>query len=101
MAVRCCVVPVDLFDWIRLNVQSRHIEMPREVLTIQVGQCGNQIGHQFWQALLLEHLGTPCGSDLRNVRLLRRPSMATHRADFRTKLPEDGCLAFFREVDRR
>lgn len=29
--------------------------MPREVLTIQVGQCGNQIGECFWEALLEEH----------------------------------------------
>jgi tubulin epsilon len=27
----------------------------RETITIQVGQCGNQIGNQFWQMLLDEH----------------------------------------------
>ena len=27
----------------------------RETITIQVGQCGNQIGNQFWSKLLLEH----------------------------------------------
>ena len=31
----------------------------REVVTVQVGQCGNQIGHQFWNLLLLEHENTP------------------------------------------
>ncbi|GLD98520.1 hypothetical protein PINS_up007217 [Pythium insidiosum] len=29
--------------------------MPREIITIQVGQCGNQIGRQFWQLALEEH----------------------------------------------
>jgi hypothetical protein len=29
--------------------------MPREIITLQVGQCGNQVGTQFWQRLLLEH----------------------------------------------
>lgn len=29
--------------------------MPREVITIQVGQCGNQVGCRFWDLLLREH----------------------------------------------
>lgn len=29
--------------------------MPREIITIQVGQCGNQIGGAFWDLLLQEH----------------------------------------------
>lgn len=29
--------------------------MPRELITIQVGQCGNQIGRQFWSTALAEH----------------------------------------------
>jgi tubulin epsilon len=29
--------------------------MPRELITIQVGQCGNQIGLRFWDLLLQEH----------------------------------------------
>lgn len=29
--------------------------MPREIITIQVGQCGNQIGGAFWDLLLREH----------------------------------------------
>ncbi|TPX23374.1 gamma-tubulin [Coccidioides immitis] len=29
--------------------------MPREIITIQAGQCGNNIGVQFWQQLCLEH----------------------------------------------
>jgi hypothetical protein len=30
-------------------------KMPREIITIQVGQCGNQIGMEFWKQLCLEH----------------------------------------------
>lgn len=29
--------------------------MPREIITIQVGQCGNQIGMEFWNRLCREH----------------------------------------------
>lgn len=29
--------------------------MPREIITLQVGQCGNQIGGQFWDRLCREH----------------------------------------------
>jgi tubulin epsilon len=29
--------------------------MPREIITIQVGQCGNQIGMRFWDLALREH----------------------------------------------
>ncbi|WZN62215.1 epsilon chain of tubulin [Chloropicon roscoffensis] len=33
--------------------------MPREMVTIQVGQCGNQIGCRFWELALGEHLSSP------------------------------------------
>eukprot|EP00939_MAST-03C_sp_MAST-3C-sp1_P004167 g4167.t1 len=29
--------------------------MPREIVTLQVGQCGNQIGCKFWELALQEH----------------------------------------------
>jgi tubulin gamma len=29
--------------------------MPREIITLQVGQCGNQIGQEFWKQLCCEH----------------------------------------------
>eukprot|EP00897_Mesotaenium_endlicherianum_P004694 jgi/Mesen1/4252/ME000022S03534 len=29
--------------------------MPREIITLQVGQCGNQIGAEFWKRLTQEH----------------------------------------------
>jgi hypothetical protein len=34
---------------------DENAEMPREIITIQVGQCGNQIGMEFWKQLCLEH----------------------------------------------
>ena len=35
----------------------------RETITVQVGQCGNQIGSLFWQSLLVEHEKTPDTDD--------------------------------------
>eukprot|EP00041_Stephanoeca_diplocostata_P033222 m.1093225 g.1093225 ORF g.1093225 m.1093225 type:complete len:490 (+) comp24295_c0_seq3:261-1730(+) len=35
--------------------------MPRELITLQVGQCGNQIGHEFWKQLCTEHGIRPDG----------------------------------------
>ena len=29
--------------------------MPREIITLQVGQCGNQIGYEFWKQISAEH----------------------------------------------
>ena len=29
--------------------------MPRELISIQAGQCGNQIGSQFWEYLCKDH----------------------------------------------
>ena len=33
----------------------RRAPMPREIISLQVGQCGNQIGTQFWERLCREH----------------------------------------------
>ncbi|CAI2366990.1 unnamed protein product [Moneuplotes crassus] len=35
--------------------------MPREIITCQVGQCGNQIGMEFWKQLCMEHGISPEG----------------------------------------
>ena len=35
--------------------------MPREIITIQVGQCGNQVGMEFWKQLCSEHGISPEG----------------------------------------
>ncbi len=39
--------------------------MPREIITLQVGQCGNQIGGEFWKQLCLEHGIEPTGQLLK------------------------------------
>lgn len=36
--------------------------MPREIITLQVGQCGNQIGGEFWKQLCSEHGINPDGT---------------------------------------
>ena len=52
--------------------------MPREVITLQVGQCGNQIGCRFWELALKEH------------------------AAYNTKARYDDALSsFFQNVDTR
>ncbi|XP_055683128.1 tubulin gamma-1 chain [Lutzomyia longipalpis] len=35
--------------------------MPREMITLQLGQCGNQIGFEFWKRLCMEHGISPSG----------------------------------------
>ncbi|XP_052826484.1 tubulin gamma-1 chain isoform X1 [Octopus bimaculoides] len=35
--------------------------MPREMITLQLGQCGNQIGMEFWKQLCAEHGISPEG----------------------------------------
>ncbi|EDN04818.1 tubulin gamma chain [Histoplasma mississippiense (nom. inval.)] len=37
------------------TASSKVRKMPREIITIQAGQCGNNVGSQFWQQLCLEH----------------------------------------------
>lgn len=35
--------------------------MPRSLITLQLGQCGNQIGTEFWKTLCAEHGISPGG----------------------------------------
>ena len=52
--------------------------MPREIITVQVGQCGNQIGWRFWDLALREHAAhNPAG------------------------VFDDALSSFFRNVDTR
>jgi len=54
--------------------------MVREILHIQVGQCGNQIGNRFWQTVIAEHnldgsgkyVGTTADTDLDKVSVYMR-----------------------------
>lgn len=43
--------------------------MPREIITLQVGQCGNQIGSEFWKQLCAEHGISPDGTLQEYARL--------------------------------
>mmetsp|Transcript_26801 Transcript_26801/g.46495 ORF Transcript_26801/g.46495 Transcript_26801/m.46495 type:complete len:599 (-) Transcript_26801:63-1859(-) len=43
--------------------------MPREVITIQVGQCGNQIGCRFWDLVLREHAHASRGAPVYDAAL--------------------------------
>ncbi|CUI14870.1 epsilon tubulin, putative [Bodo saltans] len=45
--------------------------MPREVVTVQVGQCGNQMGSKFWDVLLQEHLTHPEFEEARDALFYR------------------------------
>jgi len=43
------------------------ISMPREIITLQVGQCGNQIATEFWKRLCSEHGISPDGNLVENA----------------------------------
>jgi tubulin gamma len=53
--------------------------MPREIITLQVGQCGNQIGGEFWKQLCREHGIEPNGTlrslhnDVDNIEKMQQP----------------------------
>ncbi|KAI5070460.1 hypothetical protein GOP47_0014803 [Adiantum capillus-veneris] len=38
-----------------LQLRNQQRNMPREIITIQCGQCGNQVGCKFWELALQEH----------------------------------------------
>jgi hypothetical protein len=48
--------------------------MPREIIGIQVGQCGNQIGTEFWKQLCREH-GISDEGYLEDVRAVPPPAL--------------------------
>lgn len=50
----------------------------REIITIQVGQCGNQMGHRFWDLVLNEH-----------------------RSYNKSHIYDDALSSFFRNVDAK
>lgn len=63
--MRCCGLGVVLLvseprkgvsrDSITALPQTLGPAMPRELVTIQIGQCGNQIGWRFWDLAVREH----------------------------------------------
>lgn len=53
--------------------------MPRELITLQIGQCGNQIGTKFWESALKEHA----------------------KINNQSGLYDEALSSFFRNVDNR
>ncbi|KAH9597706.1 Tubulin/FtsZ [Trypanosoma melophagium] len=48
--------------------------MPREVISIQVGQCGNQLGLKWWDVMLQEYKANPQYTDARDALFDVQPS---------------------------
>merc|ERR1712110_182930 len=38
-----------------MGIHKRVYKMGREIVTLQAGQCGNQVGHAFWKCVAKEH----------------------------------------------
>jgi hypothetical protein len=78
--------------------------MPREIITIQVGQCGNQIGCRFWELALREHAAyNPQGLyDDALSRWLRTLSYSCSlQYPHQLQLTPTCSCSFFRNVDER
>lgn len=76
--------------------------MPREIITLQVGQCGNQIGGEFWKQLCLEHgiapdgmLQSPCAEGGQQHQ--RQAGLFDHEAD--PNFVDDRKDVFFYQSD--
>lgn len=58
--------------------------MPREIVVLQVGQCGNQIGQKLWDVLYQEHLAHPEFEEAREALFYEsresRPTLAGPKA---------------------
>lgn len=65
----------------------------RETVTIQVGQCGNQIGNQFWSQMLQEHERTPDTDDALSAffRFAPQKDGRTHAMKARALLIDMEC----------
>ncbi|EPY33703.1 tubulin epsilon [Strigomonas culicis] len=48
--------------------------MPREIITVQVGQCGNQLGLSWWDLMLQEHLANSAYTEARDALFLTSPA---------------------------
>ena len=46
---------------IKNNFLTKKTNMPREIVHIQAGQCGNQVGSKFWEIISDEHGIDPSG----------------------------------------
>ena len=66
---------LEKFKNISLGEESRRTvqQMPREIITLQLGQCGNQIGSEFWKQLCAEHGISPDGTCILYLLLVYSP----------------------------
>lgn len=53
----------------------------REIVTLQIGQCGNQIGNNFWSKICGEHNLDQCGYQISNNDLEDRKDVFFYQAD--------------------
>jgi hypothetical protein len=70
----------------------------REIVHIQAGQCGNQIGNQFWSLLLQEHEKTSDDDDSLTAFFRFAPQaglLIFARLPLRTSLPTDNGIIPF------
>ena len=42
-----------------INILDKKCIMPVQSIVVQVGQCGNQVGHRFWSKALKEYISEP------------------------------------------
>lgn len=80
--------------------------MPREIITLQVGQCGNQIGGEFWKQLCLEHGINADGTLLEAPSTPRGPSASSmdyltpqQQQQLRSSKADDRKDVFFYQSD--
>lgn len=66
---------------------ARARAMPREIVTLQVGQCGNQIGFEFWRQLCLEHGISPDGILQNNLEMNDRKDVFFYQAGTCARAP--------------
>ncbi len=65
--------------------------MPREIITVCVGQCGNQIGRSFWSRALHEHSF--------NARYQQFADPGNSSASHQGAVFEESMSTFFRNVN--
>ena len=94
----------DQFESVPL--QTCFATMPRELITVQIGQCGNQIGCRFWDLALHEHAAhqksrrRAAGGDAARPRR-RMASASGAAAAPAAPVFDDAMSSFFRNVDAR
>jgi tubulin gamma len=94
----------DLFGaFFVLRLPETESRMPREIITLQVGQCGNQIGGEFWKQLCLEHGIQEDGSLLQREQegmgVKMTTTTATTASSPMTMMTDDRKDVFFYQSD--